>query len=414
MPSPTPSITAADVPAIIADRCASRDEDRVGLELEWLTYPMDDPGRRLTREVLEEALAGLALPAGARVTLEPGGQVELSSAPSADLARLHEALDVGRWAIADALRRAGIGVLSVAHDPLRPPACLDLGPRYRAMASFLGRRSPAGPAMMANTVSVQVNVDLGTGARARRRWHLAHLLGPVLTATFANSPFAAGRPSGWRSTRMALWGRIDRSRCRPARRAGDPVGDWTAFARSAQVMLVRCSPERFVGVEEPLTLDEWVSRGHALGYPDADDVAYHLTTLFPPVRLRGWLELRTIDALPDPWWRVASAVVTAALRDPVAGESVRRACAATAGLEEVAARRGLDHPLLAEASARCLDATIAALGRLNADGHTTEACLAYRDQYVARRRTPADSLLAAYAADGSVGVPEPAVLLGPA
>ena len=60
---------------------------------------------------------------------------------------------------------------------------------------------------------------------------------------------------------------------------------------------------------------DWVEAGHPLGFPTADDLAYHLTTLFPPVRPKGWLELRMIDALPDPWWRVPVAVAAAWIDD---------------------------------------------------------------------------------------------------
>ena len=89
------------------------------------------------------------------------------------------------------------------------PRVLD-APRYRAMEAYFDSRWPAGRTMMRNTASIQVNLDVGSPATTDARWHLAHDIGPVLTACFANSPFdAGGNPSGYRSTRAAVWHAID-------------------------------------------------------------------------------------------------------------------------------------------------------------------------------------------------------------
>ena len=106
------------------------------------------------------------------------------------------------------------------------PRVLD-APRYRAMEAYFDSRWPAGRTMMRNTASIQVNLDVGSPATTDARWHLAHDIGPVLTACFANSPFdASGNPSGYRSTRAAVWHAIDPARTdsrppRPRRAARD-------------------------------------------------------------------------------------------------------------------------------------------------------------------------------------------------
>ncbi|MGH9285147.1 MAG: glutamate-cysteine ligase family protein, partial [Acidimicrobiales bacterium] len=370
--------------------------ERIGLEIEWLTYPAGDRGRRASPDQLAAALQALAADAPyGRVTFEPGGQVELSSAPAPTLAEAHAAVQAGAGAIRRALARAGCGIESAAFDAERPPQRVLDAPRYSAMEAYFDRRGDAGRQMMCNTASIQVNLDLG-GPEAAARWRRAHALGPVLSAAFANSPLRMGRPTGFRSTRAAVWRAIDRTRTAPASgwgAGGDPAGDWAAYALAARVMLVRATPERFVALDRPLPFAGWIRQGHELGWPTADDLAYHLTTLFPPVRPKGWLEIRFIDALPDPWWRVASAVTAALVVDAEAAAAADRAVAATTTMGEVAAVSGLGHPGLARAARACFDAALAALPRLGADPATVDASAAYHDLFVARGRTPADDLL---------------------
>jgi glutamate--cysteine ligase len=128
-------------------------------------------------------------------------------------------------------------------------------------------------------------------------------------------------------------------------------------------MLIRTPAGHEAIVDEPLTARDWVQRGHRLGWPTADDLAYHLTTLFPPVRPRGWLELRMIDALPDPWWRVPVAVAAVLVDD----DEAVAACEATADRWCEAATDGLADPALAAAAKVCARRTLAGLSRVGAD-----------------------------------------------
>jgi glutamate--cysteine ligase len=133
--------------------------------------------------------------------------------------------------------------------------------------------------------------------------------------------------------------------------------------------------------------------------PTADDLDYHVSTLFPPVRPRGHLELRVIDAQPGDGWIVPTAVVSALMDDPVAAQA---AMAAVEPLQKDgrpselvlrAARRGQDDPQLAEASRECFTAADGALGRLGAPGPIRDAVAAFADRYVLRGRCPADDRL---------------------
>ena len=115
--------------------------------------------------------------------------------------------------------------------------------------------------------------------------------------------------TAWKSARLANWWRIDPTRTRPAwQPGGGGRRGWLDYALDARVMLVRTA-DGFRPMPGPLTFGRWVAEGHDdVGHPTIDDLDYHLTTLFPPVRLRGWLELRYLDAVPGPWWQVATAV----------------------------------------------------------------------------------------------------------
>jgi glutamate--cysteine ligase len=142
-----------------------------------------------------------------------------------------------------------------------------------------------------------------------------------------------------------------------------------------------------------MTFSRWLTHGHECGWPTVDDLAYHTTTLFPPVRPRGWLELRMIDALPEAWWPVAVAVTTALLDDPAAATCAAAAAPAVRDRWAAAARHALCDPALHAAAVRCFDAARAALGRLGADAETRDATDEYFDRYVARGRCPADEQL---------------------
>ncbi|HEY2427664.1 MAG TPA: glutamate-cysteine ligase family protein, partial [Acidimicrobiales bacterium] len=333
MPVPRRALTEVDVRRFVEERCFPAGERRVGAELEW--FVTGEPGHL---EVAAATGRG-PFPAGSRVTFEPGGQVELSSPVAEGVAGAWRALEADSAELARRLAAVGGGLLAAGVHPDREPQRVVRQPRYDAMEAFWasgGEHDPgAGLAMMCTTAAVQVSLDAAvTGAGPDRsgdpgtrdsRWRLAHALSPVLAASFANSPIARGRPTGWRSSRLGIWESLDRTRTAPALRTGRAVDDWTAYLLDANVMLLR-SGERYHPVTSPFPFGRWMAEGHDLGWPDTDDLAYHLSTLFPPVRAKGWLELRCMDALPSPWWPVPIAVAAALVDDPEAADGAARAC----------------------------------------------------------------------------------------
>jgi glutamate--cysteine ligase len=259
------------------------------------------------------------------------------------------------------------------------------------MEAYFSRLGAPGPAMMRATASLQVNLDLGPPALAVRRWQLAHAIGPTLVAAFANSP---GQSDGARysSTRMAVWRAIDSTRTAPVPRSDDPLVSWANYALAANVMLMQSGTDDYVALDRALPLRRWIEAGHAMGYPTDDDIAYHLTTLFPPVRLRGWLELRMLDALPSGLWEAAVAVVFALLRDDASITAAADAVRGTERMWRESAELGLGHPALAVAARRCIAVALETLERDGAALTTTDAVAAFADRYTMHGRAPADDM----------------------
>ena len=442
---------------------------RVGVELEWLVRDTRDPALRVPAERVFSAVADLtapavlpspaALPSGSMLTTEPGGQLELSSAPADSLGECVTAVRREMTTLRETVGRAGLTLQGYGYDPVRRPIrVLDL-PRYAAMEEFFDRTGPWGREMMGNTASVQVCLDAGQETTVkggyRWRWRLAHHIGPVLVAAFANSPLRQGSPSGWRSTRQQVWAHLDPGRTLPPPDDGDPRDAYATYALDAELMLIRRNGGPSWVAPRGLTFRGWL-RGELGGERPAtiDDLTYHLSTLFPPVRPRGHLELRMIDAQCGDGWIVPAAVAWALLEDPRAADTAMAAAeplwahrgdggagatpqsglfgsfgqfgqfgqerarndgrpgAAGTGAGNSgrgghragnpapsgnpwlrAARDGPADPVLARASQQCFEAADAALGRAGTPAVIRRRVAEFAERYVLRSRCPADDQL---------------------
>ncbi|ETB26379.1 glutamate--cysteine ligase, partial [Mycobacterium avium subsp. hominissuis 10-4249] len=257
-----------------------------------------------------------------------------------------------------AFAEAGLGLVFLGADPLRPPQRINPGARYRAMERFFAtsRSGEAGAAMMTSTASIQVNVDAGPREGWAARVRLAHALGPTMIAMTANSPMLDGDFTGWVSSRQRVWGRMDSARCGPVLGASgdDPGTDWARYALKAPVMLVHTPDAEAVTRWVPFA--DWVDGRVLLGgrRPTVADLEYHLTTLFPPVRPRQWLEIRYLDSVPDTLWPAVVFTLVALLDDPVAAGLAARAVEPVATAWDVAARVGLRDRRLYAAANACL------------------------------------------------------------
>jgi glutamate--cysteine ligase len=409
---------------------------RLGVELEWLVRDRRDPALPVQAEQVAATLASVvpthpasdrddpehagqpvrdlffpSFPSGASLTVEPGGQLEISSAPAASLGELLEVTGRDLAALRDAAAGIGLELCGYGLDPLRPPRRVLNLPRYAAMEKFFDRGGPWGRQMMCGTASVQVCVDAGedNGGESgyRSRWRLLHAIGPVLVAAFANSPLRGGKPTGWRSSRQQVWANMDPGRTRvpgTPDSGGDPRDAWTAYALDAELMCV-CEPgSRDWSAPAGVTFRDWLRGGPAappgLRPPTPEDLEYHLSTLFPPVRPRGHMELRMIDAQTGDGWVVPAAVVAALADDPRAADAARAAAepiwdhspdAQDPWLR--AAMHGPADPAISRASKECFAAAAEALSRSGAPAPIQQAVADFTERYVLRDRCPADDQL---------------------
>lgn len=376
----------------------------VGLELEFHLVDLDRPERRPDWSEVETLVAGLApLPAGSSVTVEPGGQLELSTPPAADVTAAVTGLRADRRDLARQLGTSGFGTAPLGADPARPVRRINPGSRYVAMERHFAAMGCARPGrtMMSATAALQVNLDAGPPARWASRLRRMRTLAPVLTAMSACSPLLAGQASGWRSMRQQAWLGIDGHRSRPVP-GNDPAAAWAAYALHAPVMLGRDLGD---GHAEPVTeripLAAWVAGASTHGLrrrPSLADVDYHLTTLFPPIRPRGYVEIRCLDALPDRWWPALAALTVTLIDDETAGAAADEACGPLRDTWYRAARDGLADPEMHAAARTCMAAAVARCP----DG--LRADLERYAELVDAARTPGDDVRDRAAAAGPLTV----------
>lgn len=384
----TCAVVDDDAPAVLKDRqqaegftasvCFKHGPPRLlGVELEWIFIDRDDPARPVPGEELRRALGELApvslldppgtlsvtplLADGGSVSCEPGGQLELSSAPAASLPKLLAAVRRESATLHQRLHHAGLAPSPWALDPLRHPQRVLRSPRYEAMSEYFARFGADGGVMMGSCAAVHVNVDAGvqgtSGSSAVRRWRLLHRAGPVLLATFANSPLMAGRRTGMASTRMAVWQQMDPARTSPVAPEAETDDELArGYARAALEAPLICLRRPGADWRPPpgITFGDWVD-GALATRPTEDDLAYHLTTLFPPVRAHGHLEARYLDAQRGDAWDVPLAVLAGLLASEDAVDAALDLLEPAAGRWTQAAQAGLADPVLAAAAPPLLE-----------------------------------------------------------
>jgi glutamate--cysteine ligase len=351
---------------------------RFGVELEWTLHHAGAPGAPLDAGHIRQALGRLApatlggdpaapppaLPAGGLLTTEPGGQLEISSAPADSPAALHTAVTADLDHLTGLLDAAGLRLGEHGIDPHRAPRRLLETPRYAAMEHVFDRYGPHGRTMMSSTAGFQVCLDAGTPPQFPVRWAAVLALGPPLVALFANSARHAGRDTGLASARMSTWWHMDpRLTHPPDGPPDDPAAGWVRYALAAPVVCVRRPGGRW---EPPpgVTLADWAD-GRLPVPLTVGDLDYHLSTLFPPVRPRGYLEVRYLDTQPGSDWVVPFAMLTALFGDQATTEAALEIAAPVAGCWIRAYRRGLRDPALRRAAAALVRL---AAGRLPATG----------------------------------------------
>ena len=337
----------------------------IGAELEWTVHRSDAPAAHLDATELSTALGshappalgnphpGALLPGGGAVTVEPGGQLEISSAPAGPLTELYDSLSADHAHLTALLARSGLELGHTGLDPYRSPQRLLQTPRYAAMQRSFDAAGRHGRTMMCSTAGLQVCLDAGTERQLPHRWGALHEVGPALLATFATSHRHAGRDTGWASARMATWYGIDPRRTGPVPTPDHLAAGWAGYALAAPLLCVR-RDEQSWDVPAGVTFADWID-GALPGPPTVDDLDYHLSTLFPPVRPRGYLEVRYLDTQPGTEWIAPVAVVATLLADDATTDSARAIAAPTAGRWVTAARAGLADPAIRRTATALLE-----------------------------------------------------------
>ncbi|MTK04073.1 ergothioneine biosynthesis glutamate--cysteine ligase EgtA [Micromonospora sp. CP22] len=350
-----------------------------GVELEWTVHDAADPTRPVDAARLRAALGpyapttldptspALLLLRGGAMTVEPGGQLEISTPPHTRIAALIEATRSDAAQATRLLSAAGLTLGQAGIDPYRHPQPVIDTPRYRAMRHAFDRHGPHGRTMMYSTAGLQICLDAGQPDQLPARWRLAHTAGPPLLAAFATADRHAGRPTGWTSARMAAWWRIDPARTAPvwtpAQADRDPVAAWTAYVLAAPLLCVREAGPDWTAPPD-VTFADWLD-GALHRPPRVDDLEYHVSTLFPPVRPRGYLEIRYLDAQPGTDWILPLAMLSALFSDPDTTSAALDVTAPVADAWHRATRYGLRDVTLARAATGLFDLARGALPRLD-------------------------------------------------
>lgn len=246
----------------------------------------------------------------ASISLEPGGQFELSGAP---LQTVHDICDeTGRHlvevkTVADEL---GLGCLGLGFDPLWRRDQIPIMPkgRYDIMRAYMPKVGTLGLDMMLRTCTIQSNLDFDSEADMVLKFRTSLALQPIATALFANSPFTEGRPNGFLSARANVWTDTDPDRTGMLDfvfNDGFGFERYVDYAMETPMYFVKRG-ERYIDASGQSFRDFLDGRLPALPgeYPTKKDWEDHLTTLFPEVRLKSYLEMRGADG--GPWSRICA------------------------------------------------------------------------------------------------------------
>ena len=242
---------------------------------------------------------------GAAVSLEPGGQLELSGAP---LENIHQTCDEVHTHLAESeevTRELGAGLIGLGFDPKWRREDMPWMPkgRYRIMRDYMPKKGNLGLDMMARTCTVQVNLDYGSEADMAKKFRVGLALQPVATALFANAPFTEGRPNGFKSWRAHIWTDTDPDRTGMLPfvfEDGFGFERWVDYLLDVPMYFVYRGG-RYLDASGQSFRDFMAGKLPALPgeTPTLSDWADHMTTAFPEVRVKTFLEMRGADG--GPW-----------------------------------------------------------------------------------------------------------------
>jgi glutamate--cysteine ligase len=362
-------------------------------------------------------IIGLKSADGGSVTLEPGGQLELSGAPLVSLHGTCAETRAHLRQMREVTSPLDICMLGVGFQPLWGRGDISWMPkgRYKIMREYMPKRGNLGLDMMLRSCTVQVNLDYADERDMVRKFRTSLALQPIATALFANSPFKDGVPSGLKSTRAQAWTDTDPDRCGVPAFVFEPdfgYARWVDYILDVPMYFLHRGDD-YIDVSGLSFRDFMAGKlpGFEGQYPTMEDFEDHMTTAFPEVRLKGYLEMRGADggswgnicALPALWVGLLydDAALDAAeklVRDFTAGDvETARMAVATDGLQAEMAGRSV-HELASE-TLKIAEAGLKSRAMLDDKGQDETKFLAPLQEIVASGKTHADVMLEKYHAE---------------
>lgn len=314
---------------LLAKGCKPKDQWRIGTEHEKFGYckdthtPLPYEGDRSIKAVLEALqqryhwapvleggkIIGLEKD-GANVSLEPGGQLELSGAPLETIHQTCDEVNNHLREVKDVADEIGVGFIGLGAAPIWSHEQMPVMPkgRYKLMTDYMGRVGTHGTQMMYRTCTVQVNLDFGSEADMVQKLRVALALQPVATALFANSPFFDGKPNGHKSWRARIWRDLDASRTGMLPwvfEEGMGFERWVEWVLDVPMYFVY-RDGKYINALGQSFRDFLKGQLPALPgeMPTLSDWADHLTTVFPEARIKQFIEMRGADG--GPWRRLCA------------------------------------------------------------------------------------------------------------
>jgi glutamate--cysteine ligase len=345
----------------------------------------------------------------AAITLEPGAQLELSGSPFGSVHEVTNELEAHLAELGALSRELGIVWLASGFHPLATQAELPWVPkgRYGIMREYFPAHGTRGIDMMRRTATVQVNLDYADEADAMRKLRVALRLSPIVTAMFANAPFREGRVvPGYRSVRAEVWLDVDADRTGllpPLTRPGCGFEHYVQWALDVPMFLFKRRGRIIANTGQ--TFRSFWHHGFQGHEATRADWEQHLTTLFPEVRLKGFLEMRGADSVPRRLSPALPALWVGLLYDPraldgaeaiadrLAIEDVDAVRASVAHLGLGAALRGTP---VGEIAAALLDLALGGLARrarVDSNGADERRHLDALGRLLEHGRCPADEVL---------------------
>src|SRR5262247_1365789 len=428
----TPIETREELVAWFEAGVKPKSQFRIGTEHEKFVFtvesrqPIPYDGRRSIRSLLEgmQHLLGwepiledgniigmFDVTGGGAISLEPGGQFELSGAPVETVHQTCSELMAHLAQVKEVARPLGIGFLGLGMTPNWSRAEIPIMPkgRYRIMTAYMPKVGGHGLDMMYRTCTVQTNLDYSGEADMVKKLRVSLALQPVATAMFANSPFTEGKPNGFLSFRSEIWRDTDPDRSGMLPWAFEPgmgFERYVDYALDVPMYFVKRG-ERYIDVAGRSFRDLLAGKLAELPGERAtlSDWANHVSTIFPEVRLKRYLEMRGADG--GPWRRLPACAAfwvgllydEASLdeawdlvKDWTAQERQRlRDGVPKLGFKaRIGQRSVLD---LAKATLRLAEQGLARRRRHDRAGHDETRYLRPMQEFVARGITPAEELL---------------------